>query len=211
MLRRIGFWVLTFSLLASFPGGNLKAEDILLIDDFEGNEIRNSLGWKANVYVMAPSRIMLTRKKKVSKRQGGVNTVLEIKYDKHNTGGPYGMGGWCGYYTLLKNEREGTYLDASEHKAITFMVRGEEGGENFKVGLADKHWESVGDSLKSDKIDVYVPEGKITTEWQKATIPFNAYFLDFSKLSAIAIAFESDVFPEGEGSGIVYIDDIALE
>jgi len=37
------------------------------------------------------------------------------------------------------------------------------------------------------------------------------FFIDYSKFSSIAISFESDCFPEGQGSGRIYIDDIAFE
>jgi len=79
------------------------------------------------------------------------------------------------------------------------------------IGLADRHWDRVGDSLKSEEIGVYLPEGRVTKEWQKAKIPLDVFFLDYTKLSSIAISFEADCFAEGSGSGTIYIDDIVLE
>ena len=63
-----------------------------------------------------------------------------------------------------------TYFDGTPYKVITFWVRGEKGDENFVVGLSDRHWDRIGDSVKSQEIGKYLPEGKITTLWQKATI-----------------------------------------
>ena len=103
------------------------------------------------------------------------------------------------------------YFDASEYNAITFWVKGDKGTENFKVGAADQHWDRIGDSLKSEEIGNYLEAGRITIEWQKAVIPFDAYFLDYKKLSSVAICFEEDCFPDGSGRGIIYIDDLALE
>lgn len=186
-----------------------QTKNVFLIDDFAGDEIRNRVGSRANVYTRAPSRAMISRRDDVV---NGVNKkVLMIKYDKKNTGGPDGMGGWCGYYTLIKNEKTGEYLDGTGYKYVTFWVRGEKGEENFMVGVADEHWDKIGDSLKAEEIGVYLEKGKITTQWQKAKVPLEVFFLDHEKLSAISINFEADCFPEGAGAGVVYIADIALE
>lgn len=196
-----------------FAAPSMSAQSPILIDSFEGSEINNLLGGRANVYVKAPSRVMVSR----APGRNGSDQGLLIKYDKANEGGPYGQGGWCGYYTLLKNDRadettgETKYFDARGYTSISFWVRGQNGDENFMVGLADRHWDLVGDSLKSEEIGNYLPQGQITTEWQKATIPLDVFFLDYAKLSSVAIAFEGDAFPEGKGSGVVYIDDIMFE
>jgi hypothetical protein len=202
----------------------VNAADKLVIDDFEGEEVANQLGNKTNVFVKAPSRIMMSKRQDTI--EGNATNVLMLHYDKQNEGGPYGTGGWCGYYTLLKSpatlvapsegeavpqQAEDNYFDASGYKALTFWVKGEKGGENFMVGLADRHWDKIGDSLKSEEIGKYLPAGKITTNWQKATIPLDVFFLDYGKLSSVAISFESDCFPEGKGEGVIFVDDIALE
>ena len=195
-----------------------------LVDDFEGEEIHNRLGARANVYVKSPSRIMMSRTSEVIK--GKKSQALLLRYDKKAEGGPYNLGGWCGYYTLLKSpgylvaptpedpnpDPVGEqYLDGGALKNVTFWVRGETGSENFAVGLADRHWDQVGDSVKSEEIGKYLPAGRLTTEWQKATIPLDTFFVDYSKLASISVCFEADVLPDGKGTGTVYIDDILLE
>ena len=184
-------------------------KDIFVVDDFESDETRNKIGSRSNIYVMAPSRVMISRRDDVI--SGKPTKVLMIKYDKKNAGGPGGGGGWCGYYTLIKNERTGQYLDGSGYKYITFWVKGQKGDENFIVGLADEHWDKIGDSLKSEEIGIYLEKGKITTQWQKAKVPLDIFFLDYATLSAVTINFEASCFPESAGSGVVFIDDIALE
>ncbi len=172
---------------------------------------------------MFPSKAMVSFRKDV--RNGKPTTVLMIRYEKKAEGGPYDLGGWCGYYTLLKKSHpavsmegagaaeveEEIYFDASPYKAITLWIKGDKGNENFVLGVADAHWDKVGDSVKSQEIVKYLPAGKITTEWQKAVVPMSEFFIDYSRLSSVAISFESDCFPEGQGSGKVYIDDIELE
>lgn len=196
--------VLSCSLLVFSLCKTAEAE-VKLIDDFKGEE--NLLGGKSNVYQQEPSRALFSRK--VVERDGKNEAVLMIKYDKKNKGGPYDNGGWCGYYTLLKTDN--AYFDISKYKNLTFWVKGAQGDENFKVGLADRHWEQAGDSIKSDQIGTYLKAGKITTDWQKATIPLNLFLIDFSEMASLAICFESECFPDGSGTGAVYIDDIAFE
>lgn len=184
-------------------------KDMFLVDDFTGEEVRNKIGSRANVYVRPPSRVMISKKDDVI--NGAKKKALMIRYDKKNSGGPNGMGGWCGYYTLIKNEKTGQYLDGTTYKYITFWVKGEKGDEDFMVGLADEHWDKIGDSLKSEEIGTYLEKKKITAEWQKAKVPLDTFFLDHAALSSISINFEADCFPEGAGSGVVFIADIALE
>jgi len=194
-----------------------------MVDDFESGAITNLLGGRTNVYVKAPSKVMVSFRKDTI--NGKPTNVLLIRYDKKAEGGPNDLGGWCGYYTVLKSAHpdismkgatpaeieEVTYLDGSRYSKVTMLVKGDKGSENFVVGLADAHWDKMGDSIKSQEIGKFLPSGKITTDWQKAVIPFEEFFLDYSKLSSISISFESDCFPEGIGSGKVYIDDITLE
>jgi len=171
------------------------------------NQRNNELGGRSSIYQRAPSSAKVTLTSDTSQDPGGKS--LKLFYDKKGVGGPYGKGGWCGFYTQLKVEDR--YYDASAFQALTFWVKGEKGEENFKVGMADQHWEGVGDSIKSEDIGRYLPSGNVAQEWQKATIPLEAFFLDHSELASIAFAFETDCFPGGEGSGVVYIDELAFE
>ena len=94
---------------------------------------------------------------------------------------------------------------------MTFQVKGVNGGESFKIGVADESWDQREDSMKSEKVDVYLDEGKVTTEWQKAKIPLEDFWVDTKKLASIAICFEADCFSEGGGKGTVFIDDVQFE
>jgi hypothetical protein len=192
-------------LTAIFLASATYAADPFLIDDFEKEG--NLLGGRSNTYEKEPSKALAMR---IGEEHfGGAGRALMIKYDKKAEGGPYGTGGWCGYYTTL---RSGTkYFDATPYKSITFQIKGQAGGENFKVGLADKHWEELGDSVKSEDITKYLPQGKVTTDWQKATVPLEAFFLEHSQIASLAICFVSECFPTGAAKGTVYIDDLKLE
>ncbi len=177
----------------------------LLVDDFEGGG-SNKIGGRSNTYVMAPSRALALSSDREA--HGGAKSLM-LRYDKKPKGGPYDSGGWCGYYTLLKSGSR--FFDGTPYQAVTFWVKGAVGGENFVLGLADRHWEEVGDSVKSEPIGKYLPEGKITTSWQRASVPLDTFMLEMRELASLAVCFEGSVFPGGEGRGTVYLDDLTLE
>lgn len=192
-------------LIFIFVSTNCFAEPVF-IDHFE--KTINCLGGRTSVYEQAPSRAMSSTTDRAF--YGPAGKSLVIRYDKQNTGGPNGEGGWCGYYSILKIGSR--YFDASPYTKLTFWVKGEKGGENFKIGMADRHWEEVGDSVKSEEIGVYLtPKNQITTDWQKASIPLEAFFIDMKEIASISVCFEGDCFPESKGNGIVYIDELAFE
>ena len=196
----VGFLLSAFCLLPSVFGAPPA-----LIDDFE-DQPANKVGGRSGTYVMAPSRALAV---KVTEGVHGGAKALMIKYDKKAKGGPYDSGGWCGYYTLVKSGPR--TFDATMYQALTFWVKGAAGDENFMIGLADKHWDEVGDSVKSEAIGAYLPAGKLTTEWQKATVPLSAFMLEKKELASIAVCFEGSLFPGGAGKGTITIDDMMFE
>ncbi|RJP60980.1 MAG: hypothetical protein C4541_02995 [Candidatus Auribacter fodinae] len=177
-----------------------------LIDNFEKQG--NTFGGRSSTYMKQPSGIVALRTDKVF--YGDSGRSLALRYKKAAEGGPYGKGGWCGYYTVIKRGPR-QYFDASGYKYLTFWIKGEKGGENFKIGVADETWDQREDSMKSEDIGVYLEAQKITTEWQKAKIPLEDFWVDTSKLASIAVCFESECFPEGGGQGDIYIDDLQFE
>ncbi len=184
-------------------------DKILVIDDFDTSYLKNSLGNRTSVYERAPSTAMSgVVQDMIEDRK---SRVLKLSFDKKSSGGPHGGGGWCGYYSVLKNSADGAYLDASAYTHITMWVRGENGDENFVIGLADKRWESLDDTVKSKQITDYLSASSLSSTWQKARIPLSEFSLDTAKLASFTIGFEANCFANGGGRGIVYIDDIVLE
>lgn len=225
-LRKVaGCWLLVAGcLLATGYQQPATAFATLLIDDFEGDEIKNRIGNRANVFIKAPSKAMMSLRE--DRIQEQPTRVLMLRYVKKNTDGPFGTGGWCGYYTLLKSPGAlvaptpddlnpepvaEQFLDSTSYKALTFWVRGEKGDENFVVGLSDRHWDRVGDSVKSEEIGKYLPAGELTAQWQRAQIPLDDFFVDSTQLAAVSVVFEGDLFSEAGHEGTVFLDDIALE
>lgn len=171
----------------------------------------NTLGKRNSTYVRLPSKASYSKSKKYGVDRGTNNAALKISYDKKKMGGPYGNGGWCGFYTLTRSHKKGEHFDVRKYPYLTFWVKGEKGDETFEVGVADPMWEMTGDSARSREIGEYLPAGKINTQWQLAIIPTEEFWIDWSHLNAISICFEEDLFgSEKSRRGTVYIDDIAF-
>lgn len=170
----------------------ISQKGYLLLNDFDHPPTYlNLLGRKSNVYKKLPSvcKYDLTTEKPYRGAR-----CLELKYDKKATG-------WCGYYTLL-NQVDGEYYDLSGYKSVAFMIRGARGGEKFEIGMADKSWVIIGDSLKAGSIDKYLPKG-VTTEWQEVVIPLEDFGqLDLTQMGSFVINLTD------KDSSTLYIDDL---
>ncbi|MCM8782418.1 MAG: CIA30 family protein, partial [Candidatus Omnitrophica bacterium] len=160
-------------------------------DNFDYSDL-NLLGRKTNAYKKLPSVCKFERVPE--EHFGPAGKALKLAYKKEATG-------WCGYYTLL-NQIDGEYYDLSGYKSVSFMVKGKNGGEKFEIGMADKSWIIIGDSLKAGPIDKYLPGG-VTCQWQEVVIPLEDFgLLDFSEMGSFVINFHE------KGDGTIYIDDL---
>ena len=170
-----------------------RAHGYLLLDNFDHNDF-NLLGRKTNAFKRLPSVCVHTRVPEA--RHGPMGRGLKLDYRKE-------AGGWCGYYTLL-NQIDGEYFDATPYKAVSFMVRGARGGESFEIGMADKNWQTIGDSVKAGAVEKYLPQG-VTTRWQEVVIPLTDFGkLDFPQMGSLVINFHK------QGHGVVHLDDVML-
>jgi hypothetical protein len=184
------------------PGQGTVPPELMI--DNNDDPSKNTLGGRHSTYIRAPSRSAYSK----ADEYGKVGPGLKITYDLKNEGGPQGDGGFCGFYSIMKRGPE--YLNATPYKYLVFWVKGEKGDEKFKIGVADKMQEQMDDSVKGQEVGAYLPAKRITTEWQQAVIPLDEWFVDWNMIAAISICFEHDVFDNGAGSGMVYIDEFML-
>ncbi|MBN1587566.1 MAG: hypothetical protein JW937_09110, partial [Candidatus Omnitrophica bacterium] len=169
----------------------INEQGYLALDDFNYS-YQNLLGRKANIYKKLPS--VITMERVDAPRVGDWGKSLKLSYNKESLG-------WCGYYTLL-NQIDGEFYDLSMYKSATFMIKGEEGGEMFELGMADRNWVNIGDSIKGGPIDKFLPGG-ITTEWQEVEVPLEAFKgIDFSQMGSFVLNFHK------KSIGTVYIDNL---
>lgn len=170
-----------------------EASGNLLLDNFDHSNL-NLLGRKANAYKRLPSVCAFSRT--TEERLGSSGRSLRLDFEKQSTG-------WCGYYTLL-NEIDGDYFDLSPYKAVSFWVKGAQGGEIFEIGMADKSWLTIGDSVKAGAIDKYLPAG-ITTQWQQVMIPLSDFGkLDWTHIGSFVINFHRP------SRGAVFVEDLTF-
>jgi len=169
----------------------VKARGELLLDNFDHSSV-NLLGRKANAYKRLPSVCEFSRVE--SPRVGKHGRSLRLDFEKQATG-------WCGYYTLL-NQIDGEYYDLTPYKELRFWVRGENGGEDFEIGMADRSWLTIGDSVKAGAAGKYLVHG-VTRDWQEVVIPLTDFGkLDWSQMGSFVINFYK------QGKGTIYVDDL---
>ncbi|PIQ82996.1 MAG: hypothetical protein COV76_00650 [Candidatus Omnitrophica bacterium CG11_big_fil_rev_8_21_14_0_20_64_10] len=165
----------------------------LWVDDFDHSDV-NLLGRKANAYKRLPSVAEFTRV--AQPRIGESGRSLKLSFDKR-------AAGWCGYYTLF-NQIDGAYFDMSPYKAIAFWVRGGKGAESFEIGMADRSWLTIGDSVKAGPIEKYLPKG-VTTRWQEVVIPLADFGkLEWGQMGSFTINLHET------GRGVVYLENLRL-
>ena len=188
------FWIdgLTFHTEAMVDReSEMTSKGELLLDDFNHSNL-NLLGQKANAYKRLPSVCLFSRV--TEPRRGPHGRSLRLDWTKQTTG-------WCGYYTLL-NQIDGDYFDLVPYKEVRFWVRGLKGGEGFEIGMADKSWLTIGDSVKAGSIEKYLPKG-VSTEWQEVVIPLSDFGkLDWSQMGSFVINFPNP------GEGTIFVDDL---
>ena len=169
----------------------ISAQGELLLDDFDHSDL-NLLGRKANAYKRLPSFCAFSRVP--DPRVGSEGRSLRLDWSKQTTG-------WCGYYTLL-NQIDGDYFDLSGYKEARFWMRGLQGKESFEIGMADKSWLTIGDSIKAGPVEKYLPTG-VTTQWQEVVIPLSDFGkLDWTQMGSWVINFPNP------GSGTVFLDNL---
>ena len=153
----------------------------VLVDDFAGPQLLNRLSGGPGLF-NSPSAGGVLR----AYRQA---QTLVLDYDVSQAKQI------AGYFTDLAK------LDARTYTTLDLLVRGENGGESFLVGLSDTKGAeprlSVGDLL----------QGGITKNWQWVQIPLSSFpaSLDRSALANLSLSFLNSYAPT---NGRVYVKEI---
>ena len=166
--------------------------DTFFVDDFE-NEGVNLAGGLSDTTVGRFSACYASYESDSSNNEYG--RILRLDYDKKG-------GDWCVYYSVL-NIRGENYVDLTDFEAVSFKVKGTQGGEQFKIKLADEKFQDGGDTPAKISINNVLPGG-VTTQWQEVSIPLKKlrFGLDLRRMGTFSIDFYK------VESGTIYIDDL---
>ncbi len=171
--------------------------DVLPIWDFERG-IANVWGGHYNVYEREPSWGRTYLEPKVTPSKEGHSLRVNV----HRGGG-----GFCGVWMDLaggSGSPERSH-DASSYRYLGFWIKGERGGEDFGLSLADAMSGEDDEPQTVLRVTAYLPGG-VTARWQEVLIPLAEFRgVDLRKLARLTLHFTQP------GSHRFYLDRIELK
>ena len=170
--------------------------DFLLVASFD-NGVQNLVGGYHNRLERAPTVAITARVADVVRGRSGRS--LKVSVDRR--AGGFG-GVWLTFYDF--KHKGSPYLDVRDYPYLSFWVRGERGGEQLTVKLADESWVPRDDALAVGPISRFLPTG-ITTEWQEVLVPLSGVKLNLEAMAGLTLDF--DVV----GRHTVYVDDVGFK
>lgn len=193
-------------ILANQEETHTKKKKVIMINDFEKGIMWNTIENRSGVFHKKPSKcfVKLGEYKSTSKRmKESLDHYLILEFYKGKEGGPGNVGGWCGWYTLLKTEDD-IYLNLSGYNYIKFYYKPINRKETFSIGIADRKWDQIGDSVYiQDPLENYIVK-KMKNGWREVIIPLNDFEgLDLSKMASFTLNFKP-------GKGVIFLDDIMV-
>jgi hypothetical protein len=199
-------WCVLLSIFFVFAGNGETAlfaqsdpdpSALLRIADFD-HGVRNHAGGFHNASERAPSAVSMTRVSNVYRGAGGKSLRITAKKKR---GGFAAV--WISFHDFRRKSTP--YLDTREYPYLSFWVKGKQGGEKFRIKLADDVWAAREDGLVSGPITRFLPRG-VTGDWQEVLIPLAA----FPTLGRKAMAFVTFDFNE-PGTYTIFVDDITFK
>ena len=166
---------------------------VLVMDDFNDGRKPNNLGGGSGIFENNASCSDSIYNKNPDNVYGREGYSLKLNYNVTNPDS------YSGYWAALNG------VDLSSYRYISFRVKGEAGGEIFKVELKNN---SASRNMAYVYLTDYLATG-ITTDWQKVVIPLRAFanLGDWTNMKEFCITFENSA-NELHLSGTVYVDDI---
>jgi hypothetical protein len=173
------------------------AGGVFLLGHFDrGNT--NRLGGYFNGFAKAPSMSAVS-----IARAPDDGPALAYSYDKAALG--Y-AGMWIHLFDFKRHPMERVLFDASPFTYLTFAIRGERGGEELSLQIADRAWEQREGSLPIGNVASFLAGGRVETTWQRAWVPSDKWPLGLDKRELASLVF----LTKAEGRGRVFLKDIAF-
>jgi len=160
--------------------------------------IQNSLGGYFNKFESAPSSASAFATEETFR--GGAGRSLKI--EAHQKPGGF-CGAWMHLFDMKADQKK--FFDSRNFAYLSFWVRGEKGGEDFTIKMADETWIGKEDSVPVGSVKQFLPGG-ITTQWQEVLVPL-AKLDRLDRMSMGGVTFDFT----NPGDATVYIDDISFK
>jgi len=198
-MRDLALSLIIFAMvLVSCVAADPMTKDLCLIADFNDG-IQNYVGGYYNKFEKSPSKASTFLARDIYPGHAGYS--LRVVVDRKEEG-------FCGIWMHLFDfhNKPPQYFDATPYDYLSFWVKGEKGGEEFTVKLADADWVVQEDALPVGSVNQFLASHKVTTQWQEVLVPIKQFnTLDFVNMGGITLDFDTP------GRHAVYIDDITFK
>ena len=179
--------------------------DVFLLGHFDrGNT--NRLGGYFNGFARAPSTAAVSITRATTNAPASApNDGPALAYSYSKTAGSF-AGFWIHLFDFKRPPTERVLFDAGPFDYLTFAIRGENGGEDLVLHIADRAWEEREGSLPIADVGSFLPGGRVETTWQRAWVPLDDWppSLDTQELASLVFLTNE------EGSGRIFLKDIAF-
>jgi len=171
--------------------------NLFLVSHFrEGNT--NRLGGYFNGFAQSPSQSVVT----IGEAPDG-RPALIFSYKKVLPGF---AGFWIHLFDFKKHPAARVFFDASPFTHLTFSIRGERGGEELLLQIADRAREKEEDSLVVGDVASFLPDGQVERKWQQGWIALEELPVGLNKKELASLVF----LVKRNGQGRVFVKDLAF-
>ena len=171
--------------------------DVFLLGHFDrGNT--NRLGGYFNGFARAPSMSAVS-----IARAPEAGPALAYSYE--NSAGSF-AGFWIHLFDFKRRPTERVFFDASPFAYLTFTIRGEQGGEDLALHIADRAREQREGSLPIGDVASFLDSGRVEATWQRAWVPRDQWPAGLNTGEMASLVFLTN----GEGRGRIFLKDIAF-
>ncbi|MDP8263765.1 MAG: glucoamylase family protein [Candidatus Ancaeobacter aquaticus] len=202
------FFAVCFFVVFVFPTyAHTGKSSVLLIDDFnKRNSYKNLLGGWVGGDTAEPGVCKVSYESNPKLTFGKSGSSLKLAYDVRKKGSySYSVLSTGNLLPIQKKFME-------EAKYLSFWVKGEKGGEDFRIELhfdinGDGRYQYGDDIASNVAVQNYVSGRKVDRSWRKVFIPIRHFksSADLSKLCEIVFVFDND---SKRRKSTIYIDDI---
>jgi len=192
-MRRLGFLLLFIALAFLLLTSLLKAEDILMVDDFNDQKKPNNLKGDYGSWETSPEDDTQGCFESVVGSQRGPCLCLDYDVDSSSQEEAYN-----GFWTKLM------YEDISKYKYLIFWVRGD-ADRGFTTEFYVELWNKKRENMRYKIIG-------LTDTWQEIKLNFDDFEtrtekpIDLTEMEEFVIVFDDETATAKEGR--IYIDDI---